>query len=403
MPTPYVDAVSHRLRRVGLRDFCRFPENTNVELARTSSILKRTLSIFEAKSGSWFAELRGTGHMRLGSALVQTQCLGGVLALAISLAFMASRAIAADISILDKSTTGTMIAIEGDLELGDGEKFATLIRAPGPGLVIFNSNGGNLLAGLRIGELARSRGFSTLVLDDRTCASACALAWLGGERRFLGPNARLGFHAAYASKDGTNQISGSANALVGAYLDRLNIPYEAIYELTDAGPESIRWLTVDEANRLGIPARLFQLNGGPTEHAAARAVTPRQRALEAMNAYFSAGSSDALTATSWLSAHYATSVVFYGRSTAVAEVLRNKRAFVKRWPERLYIPIVKSVVVDCSRDGRSCLIKGPVEYECRSHTRGAYSAGLASFSLTIDVSSSIPRVTGERSKVLVRR
>ena len=139
--------------------------------------------------------------MALGSKLVPTRGSCRVMALSISLGLMAGRAVAANISILDRSSAGSMIAVEGDLELGDGEKFATLVRAPGPGLIIFDSNGGNLLAGLRIGELARSRGFSTLVLDGRTCASACALAWLGGERRFLGPGARLGFHAAYASKE----------------------------------------------------------------------------------------------------------------------------------------------------------------------------------------------------------
>ena len=328
---------------------------------------------------------------------------GYLLALAISLVSLATPGLAAEISIIDRSTKGAIIAIEGDLEIGDGEKFATLIRPPGPGLIIFDSNGGNLLAGLRIGEIARSRGFSTLVLDGRTCASACALAWLGGERRLLSPQARLGFHAAYALKNGANEVSGSANALVGAYLDRLNIPYEAIYELTDAGPDSIRWLTVADANRLGIPTETFQLDNHPTERVALRASTPQQRATEVMSAYFSAGSSDAITATTWLSEHYAPSVLFYGHPTSSAEILRSKHAFVTRWPERLYIPIMKSVTVNCSTDGRVCLISGQVQFECRSDTRSAYSAGLASFSLTVDVSRSSPSITGERSRVLNRR
>jgi len=341
--------------------------------------------------------------MLLGTALAQAERLGCAISLAVLMALTSDPAFAAEISILNKSSAGTMIAVEGTLELGDGEKFATLARTPGPGLVVFDSNGGNLLAGLRIGELARARGFSTLVLDGRTCASACALAWLGGEQRFLGASARLGFHAAYESKDGANLVSSSANALVGAYLDRLSIAYETIYELTDAGPESIRWLTVADANRLGISTKLFQLDGGPSERAAFHAVTPRQRALEAMNAFFNAGSSDALTATSWLSAHYAASVIFYGRPTSAGEILRNKRAFVTRWPERLYIPVTKDVIVNCSKDGRSCVVSGPVQFECRSLTRGAYSAGLASFSLNMDVSSEFPRIMGERSEVLVRR
>jgi hypothetical protein len=78
-----------------------------------------------------------------------------------------------------------------------------------PGIVRLNSPGGNLAAGLILGEMLRAGGYltevgaSTRILDaverglfDRapgTCASACAYAFLGGTSRSLDEAAKIGF------------------------------------------------------------------------------------------------------------------------------------------------------------------------------------------------------------------
>lgn len=62
---------------------------------------------------------------------------------------------------------------------------------------MFNSEGGNLMAGLEIGRAIRLKGFDTLVPDKMYCASACALAWLGGKTRWAGPGDHSTFHAAW--------------------------------------------------------------------------------------------------------------------------------------------------------------------------------------------------------------
>jgi hypothetical protein len=75
-----------------------------------------------------------------------------------------------------------------------------------PGTVRLNSLGGNLMAGVALGEKIRTLGLSTEVgatqdEADKTagiCASACAYAFLGGKARFLEENARLGFHRFYS-------------------------------------------------------------------------------------------------------------------------------------------------------------------------------------------------------------
>jgi hypothetical protein len=70
-------------------------------------------------------------------------------------------------------------------------KAASLKRA----ILVFDSPGGDLLSGIEIGKEIRARGFWTFIKRDTRCASACALAWLGGVRRNISPAGFVGFHA----------------------------------------------------------------------------------------------------------------------------------------------------------------------------------------------------------------
>jgi SPOR domain len=121
--------------------------------------------------------------------------------------------------------------------------------------VSFSSDGGSLLAGLQTGETIRLKNFSTLVPDQARCASSCALAWLGGTTRFMGSRAQVGFHAAYDGQ--THQVTSSGNALVGAYLNKIGLPYSAVVYITSASPDSITWLSKPDAEKLGIEVSLF--------------------------------------------------------------------------------------------------------------------------------------------------
>ncbi len=108
----------------------------------------------------------------------------------------------------------------------------------------FRSDGGSLVAGIRIGALIREKKFATVIPDGAACASACALAWLGGARRFIGQGASVGFHAAYVLKSNGPAESGSGNAVMGAYLNQLGFSENAILYITKTAPTSIQWMTL---------------------------------------------------------------------------------------------------------------------------------------------------------------
>jgi ATP-dependent protease ClpP protease subunit len=166
-------------------------------------------------------------------------------------AFAVARPHAAEITeIPDKQPP--VIAITGELTLGDERKFIQIALPIAHAVVQFNSNGGSLHAGIEIGKAIKLKRFDSLVKHGTYCASACALAWLAGARRFMEPAARVGFHAAYEVENGQAKTSGSGNAVVGAYLNQLGLSVEAIVYISTAAPESMQWLNATDANRYGI-------------------------------------------------------------------------------------------------------------------------------------------------------
>lgn len=178
--------------------------------------------------------------------------------LAVASVGLATQSYAADISAIPGTDGGpAIILVRGDLASGDDKTFANVALAHSSAVVLLNSNGGLLLPGLEIGRAIRLKGFTTVVPEGFQCASACALAWLAGTPRFLSPNGRVGFHAAYLESDGRRMQTSTGNALVGAYLNQLNLPTSAVIFVTSAPPEDMRWLSLDDAQRNGIEARKF--------------------------------------------------------------------------------------------------------------------------------------------------
>jgi hypothetical protein len=135
----------------------------------------------------------------------------------------ATQAAAAEISIEPNGTpSSALIGIDGTLFPEDIDQFRTKVAGIKNATVLFRGDGGSVLAAIRLGRYIRLKNWSTHVPADTTCASACALAWLGGTRRLASPTARIGFHAAHAIKGDQVTETGLGNAIVGrAKIDAL--------------------------------------------------------------------------------------------------------------------------------------------------------------------------------------
>ena len=157
---------------------------------------------------------------------------------------------AATISVQQSGSVAAIVTVQGTLEARDGERFFAKIAPLTTATVRLQGSGGSVLAGIQIGETIRLKNMETIVPAGGRCASACALAWLGGTRRFLASGARVGLHSASDPKSG--HVSGTGNALLGAYLNRLGLSYSTVAYLVQAAPDSITWLGIADAKRLGI-------------------------------------------------------------------------------------------------------------------------------------------------------
>jgi hypothetical protein len=147
------------------------------------------------------------------------------------------------------------IVVSGTLQPGDDEVFSKRLMQFPKGVVVFQGDGGDLQAAIKIGTAIRLKNYATLVPTESSCASACAVAWLGGAPRLMQDGSQIGFHAAYAVKGGQATEAGAPNALLGSYLGKIGLPDRAVVYITEAPPERMKWLSSADAEKMGIDVK----------------------------------------------------------------------------------------------------------------------------------------------------
>jgi hypothetical protein len=158
---------------------------------------------------------------------------------------------------MPQSSEQALVMVQGDFLPTDVKQFKEATSFFSKAIVSFQSDGGSALAGIEIGQLIRLKNYATVVPDGGRCASACAIAWLGGGKRFMAPKAQIGFHAAYVYREGQAAETGVGNALVGAYLNKIGLPDRAIVYITQSPPEEMTWLSISDAQQKGIDVTIF--------------------------------------------------------------------------------------------------------------------------------------------------
>jgi hypothetical protein len=175
-------------------------------------------------------------------------------------ALLSAAAAAADITAYAADANRpSIIVIDGDLKVGDQKRFVDAALANSSSIVVLNSWGGSLVAGIEIGKAIRLKGMRTFVPSNALCASACALAWLGGTGRLMSAGAKIGFHAASSRHDGG--VTATGNALMGAYLSQIGLPESVVVYISEPGPDQLRWLTLEDARAFGIEVTRVETPG----------------------------------------------------------------------------------------------------------------------------------------------
>jgi hypothetical protein len=180
------------------------------------------------------------------------------LILFLSLSSGPTHAIAAKIQAIDlPNQAGPGILISGTITQGDETTFHTLAATLPRAIVVVMGPGGRVGPALAIGSETHARGWSTLVPAGATCASACSMIWLAGERRMLAANAQIGFHAMSMLQDGRYQETHDADNVLRNWLTDLGFAMDATATIVNTHAASIRWFDAIELRANGIETESF--------------------------------------------------------------------------------------------------------------------------------------------------
>ncbi len=290
----------------------------------------------------------------------------------------------ADIFV-DRSRAGKppIVAIIGEIELGDSERFSSLVTGLPNAVVGLESPGGNMLASIQIGEIIREKGFTTIVPDKMTCASGCALIWLAGARRYVWDTAKIGFHGAFDPE--TMEQSGLGNRMIGSYLDKLGLSSEAIAYMTAASPTDMRWLHSGDAKRLGIAAdELGSTNADRLMPNKPRDVGSQSESeavtfvVNFFNQWNAASRSGSISA---LAMEYSDNVQYLGSNKTLGEVLSDKQNSLRWWPVQIYSVRRETLRANCVDDNSECVVTGIVDWRYENPGRSMSAVGNSRFSL----------------------
>ena len=157
-----------------------------------------------------------------------------------------------------------------ELELAGGIPFGTtdavralLDSAPTVRVIHLNSVGGRIAEANKLASLISQRKLITYT--PTSCSSACALAFLAGQERYIGEQGRIGFHSAsLGGSTGSNELN--VNASFRDALHRVGASQQFVSKATTTSPQDMWFPAKDELKQQKIitsvvDSRYFGLSG----------------------------------------------------------------------------------------------------------------------------------------------
>jgi len=146
--------------------------------------------------------------------------------------------------------------VDGDVEAL--ESFLQSLPKKITTAVYLASPGGNLYEGMKLGRFFKENRIKTVVEGGADCASACALAFLGGTDgagkswRSSSSNSRLGFHAFSSEGDISPDNVQAVVADILMYAVAVDAPIFVIVKAFETPSREMYWLDQQEICNLGV-------------------------------------------------------------------------------------------------------------------------------------------------------
>lgn len=206
------------------------------------------------------------------SAVVSISLLYRLIFVALSLATLCGSQVASAMEISSNYREGTQfmpptltISMSGEIVQGDAAALkAEILRYEGRPLsdisFEFESPGGALMEGIRIGQVIAARPEDTTARvaggSSPICASACVYAYIGADFRFIEEGAELGVHQFYTQNDltGPNALAmgQELTSIILSYLVSRGVDTEFLADIVSARGDSMVWVDHQRLVDLGV-------------------------------------------------------------------------------------------------------------------------------------------------------
>jgi tetratricopeptide (TPR) repeat protein len=138
-----------------------------------------------------------------------------------------------------------VIAVEGDIELGDCERWEAALK-PTVTNVVLNSRGGRVGQGQCISRSIAARRLATHVRES--CASVCFLLFAAGTQKWACADARIGVHS---SRDVKSGREGDNSSLI-EYANRYRVPAAIQKKLSETSSHDMYWLNALDLTSMSV-------------------------------------------------------------------------------------------------------------------------------------------------------
>ena len=139
----------------------------------------------------------------------------------------------------------------------DFSELEALVASSGASVITFDSPGGNPYAALEMRRLSRSLDLATVQLRSSDCASACALAFMGGTTRLADPGS-IGVHKSSFSEDSNFDSADAVSAIQSAtadmmqYMTEMGVDPGLLRVALKYDSADIRYLSGSEMEQFGL-------------------------------------------------------------------------------------------------------------------------------------------------------
>lgn len=148
------------------------------------------------------------------------------------------------------------------------------------------------------------------------------------------------------------------------------------------------------------PSRSESSRSEPSRSDESSALAGAARQLAA--AYLSYWSAPNVVTMETSPSFYAQQVLFHGRRMSARALFEEKRRFVRRWPERSYVPFADSMRTSCAPAGQVCTVRTLFAFTAANPDLGKRSRGTSTLDLIVSFEGNRPVIVSESSQVVQR-